>query len=273
MVTPSRSDAVQLVVNGHDRRIVVHVPARLERPAALIFNLHGSGGTAADQEGQSDMDRVADLHGFLVAYPEGGIALGAGFAWNVPGQPLADGTAVAAGAPDDVALFANAVTALEARYRIDPRRIFVTGMSGGARMASQLGCDLSTVIAAVAPVAGLRFPEPCAGVRPVPVISFHGTADAVNPYAGDGPAYWTYGVEAAAERWAAHDGCVVRPVVAPFALGVELRSYAGCLDGSTVALYTIAGAGHEWPGRPQQTSLVDASAVMWDFFVAHPLSP
>jgi polyhydroxybutyrate depolymerase len=270
---PARNERVAVTVDGRERGLLVHVPARLEPAAALVFNLHGSGGTAADEESLSDMDRVADQHGFLVAYAEGAIALGGGFAWNVPGQPLADGTAVPPGSPDDGVFLATAVTALGARYRIDPRRIFVTGMSGGARMASQLACDLSSVIAAAAPVAGLRFPEPCASVRRVPVLTFHGTADAVNPYAGDGAAYWTYGVVTAVDRWAAHDGCDARPLVSQPATGVELRAYAGCADGAAVALYTIAGAGHEWPGGPQQTAALDASAIMWDFFAAHPLPP
>lgn len=270
---PARNDLVTIVVDGQERRLLVHVPSRLERPAALVFNLHGSGGTPADEEALSDMDRVADQHGFLVAYAEGAIALGGGFAWNVPGQPLADGSSVAAGAPDDGVFLATAVTALGARYRIDPRRVFVTGMSGGGRMASQLACDLSRVIAAAAPVAGLRFPEPCASARRAPIISFHGTADTVNPYGGDGPPYWTYGVVTAAERWAAHDGCDAVPVVSSPATGVELRVYPGCLDGSTVALYTVTGAGHEWPGGPQQSAALDASAIMWDFFAAHPLPP
>jgi polyhydroxybutyrate depolymerase len=144
-------------------------------------------------------------------------------------------------------------------------------MSGGARMASQLGCDLSTTIAAVAPVAGLRFPAPCNGTRAVPVISFHGTADTVNPYDGGGQAYWTYSVPSAAQQWAAHDGCGDTPAVSQPADGVELTSYGDCAGAAAVALYTVAGAGHEWPGAPQQTPAINASHVMWTFFAAHPL--
>ena len=266
-VTPAHTDPVTLVIDGWTRSLMVHVPAGAGGAArALVFNLHGSGGTGAQQEAFSAMDAVADREGFIVAYPDAAIALGGGFVWNVPGQPLISGAAVPAGAADDVAFFAQAIVALAQRYPIDRKRVFATGMSGGARMASQLGCDLSTLIAAVAPVAGLRCPTPCAGTRPVPVISFHGTADGTNPYDGGGPAYWTYSVPAAAQLWAAHDGCDATPVVSQVSDGVSLTTYAGCGGAATVALYTIAGAGHEWPGAPQQTAAIDASSVMWRFF-------
>jgi polyhydroxybutyrate depolymerase len=264
---PAHTDSVTLVIDGWTRTLLVHVPAgatAVARP--LVLNLHGSGGTGAQQEAFSAMDAVADREGFIVAYPDAAIVLGGGFAWNVPGQPLSGGGAVPEGAADDVAFFAQAIVALGQRYAIDPRRIFATGMSGGARMASQLGCDLSTTVAAVAPVAGLRCPTPCSGARPVPVISFHGTADTTNPYDGGGEAYWTYSVLSAAQLWAAHDGCDATPVVSQTSAGVSLTSYSGCGGGATVALYTIVGAGHEWPGAPQQTAAIDASRVMWRFF-------
>ena len=269
----AKTETITVTAGGQPRIIIVHSPPNLNAPASLVFNLHGSGGTAADQEAFSGMDQAADARGFIAAYPQGAIALGGGFAWNVPGQPLVDGSAVPPGAADDVVFFAQAIAALAQRYPVDPSRIYAAGFSGGARMASQLGCDLSGMVAAVAPVAGLRFPSPCNGVRPVPVVAFHGTADTTNPYDGGGPPYWTYSVQTAAEEWAMHDGCGLTPSTSQPASGVQLTSYVGCAGVATVELYTIAGAGHEWPGAAQQTSAIDATAVMWTFFSAHPLPP
>jgi len=59
--------------------------------------------------------------------------------------------------------------------------VYATGFSGGARMTSQLACDDAGLFAAVAPVSGLRRPKPCATTRAVPVISFHGSADPIDP--------------------------------------------------------------------------------------------
>lgn len=275
-----RSESLSILIDGSTRHLIVHLPGGVgvgdgttgtgTPPRPLVLNLHGSGGTAAQQQAFCAMDALADANGFIVAYPDAAIALSGGFAWNVPGQPLLGGGAVPVGAADDVAFFAQVIPELERRYPIDAHRVFVTGMSGGARMASQLGCNLSTTIAAIAPVAGLRFPGPC-GPRPVPVVSFHGTADATNPYDGGGEAYWTYSVPSAAQQWAAQDGCNATPAVSPAAVNVELTAYGECAGGAAVALYTIAGAGHEWPGAPGQTAAIDAGATMWTFFAAHPL--
>jgi len=252
---------------------LVHVPASVARPAPLVLDLHGSGGAAAIQERDSVMDAVADAHGFVVVYPQAAIALGDGFAWNIPGEPLIDGRSPPAGAADDVEYVRALVEAVEHEQAIDPQRVFVTGMSGGARMTSQLGCDLPGLFAAIAPVAGLRFPGPCKNGDALPVVAIHGTGDPVNPYEGRGTGYWTYGVREAAQRWAAHNACGGAPEVTPIgevARGVTRTAYGHCPGGGDVWLYTLAGVGHEWPGGPNKTTVLDASETIWSFFAAHP---
>ncbi len=283
-VTSAAAELMTITVGGRDRTILVHAPVQTTGSLPLVLNLHGSRFTASEQEQFSGMDRASDSYGFVVAYPQAALPSGTGFEWHVPGQPLLGGRggrAAPADAPDDVAFLAEALSAIEQRVSIDPRRVFVTGFSGGARMASQLACDLSEKIAAVAPVGGLRFPSPCESHRPVSVIAFHGTADPVNPYEGNGPATWTYGVREAAEAWAAHDGCGSAVVDSDPAPGARLTTYEGCKGNAAVELYTIKDEGHEWPGGPvmpadvtkalgAQSSVVDANALMWAFFSAHP---
>jgi polyhydroxybutyrate depolymerase len=271
------------------RPVIVHMPsgATGSKPLPLVLNLHGSGSDAVQQELFTGMDAAADADGFVVAYPQGAIPLDGGFAWNVPSQPLASGAAVPKGAASDVAYLAGLVEELESRYCIDATRVYATGFSGGARMSSQVACDLSETFAAVAPVSGLRFPSPCPSKRPVPVLAFHGTADPVDPYGGHGLAYWTYSVPVAASRWATHDGCAAKPATGGLrpiggAGGYTLTGYLKCKGGSTVELYSIAGEGHEWPGGPAmpkrivkelgpQSQAIDANDVIWRFFAAHRL--
>jgi len=266
------------------RTAVVHVPTgyTAAKPVALVLNLHGSGSTAEEQRLFTAMSKTANADGFVVAYPQGAIPEGSGFDWNVPGQPLLGGRRVPAGASSDVAFLNTLITTLEGSYCIDTHRVFATGFSGGARMTSELGCDLSGRLAAIAPVSGLRFPSACHAVRAVPVLSFHGAADPVDPYAGHGQAYWSYSVPEATKRWAVRDGCRAIPAVAHTAATVTLTAYGGCRNGAAVELYTIGGEGHEWPGGPAlppsltrvfgpQSNAVDANAVMWKFFTAHPL--
>lgn len=270
---------------GRARTVRVHVPTGDTRGArvALVLNMHGSGSDASQQEASSGMDATADTRGFVVAYPQAAIPAASGFDWNVPGQPLVGGAAVPAHAPDDVAFLQHVVTALEQRDCIDPSRVYATGLSGGGRMASQLGCDASRTFAAIAPVAGLRFPSPCDATRAVPVVAFHGTADPVDPYGGNGQAYWTYSVPVAAQRWAVHDGCGASDTPEVPHGAPTLTMYSGCRDGAVVELYSITGEGHEWPGGPTlpravtrvlgpQSNVVNADDVMWSFFSSHPLS-
>ncbi len=265
------------------RPVIVHLPAGATgtKPLPLVLNLHGSASDAAQQELFTGMDATADADGFVVAYPQGAIPLATGFAWNVPGQPLASGAAVPKSAASDVTYLKSLVTNLESRYCIDASRVYATGFSGGARMASQAACDLSETFAAVAPVSGLRFPSPCPSKRPVPVLAIHGTADPVDPYDGHGLAYWTYSVPVAESRWAAHDGCTGKPDVGG-ATGFTVTGYPKCKDGSGVELFTVDGEGHEWPGGPTmpprilkelgpQSQAIDANAVIWRFFAAHRL--
>ena len=198
--TASGTSTLTPTFGGKVRVVIVHLPSGYQgtSPVPLVLNMHGSRSTALAQEFLTGMDSTSDVDDFIVAYPQGDIATGSGFEWNVPGQPLVGGAAVPADAPDDVSFLEQLVTQLEQRYCVAEDRVYATGFSGGARMASQLGCDASTVFAAVAPVSGLRFPSPCPSTRAVPVISFHGTADPVDPFAGHGQAYWTYSVPVAA---------------------------------------------------------------------------
>ena len=228
------------------------------------------------------MDATADADQFIVAYPQALIADGSGYDWNIAGEPMVNGKYPPASAPSDVAFLTALVRDLAARYCVDLGRVYATGVSGGGRMASQLGCDASSVFAAIAPVAGLRYPSPCPASRPVPVIAFHGTADFVDPFNGGGLGYWTYSVPTAAGLWAGHDHCAASPQ-ATTGRGYSLTRYSGCAGGTQVELYAVTGEGHEWPGGPPmpkvitsvlgpQRDAVSANALMWDFFRAHPLS-
>lgn len=280
---PSGSRSLRLSIGSHRRLVIVHVPSHYsgKTPVALVLNMHGSGSTARQQEALSGMDSTADQDRFIVAYPQGLIASGAGFDWNVPGEPLVGGAYPPADAADDVAFLTALVPSLAANYCIDRHLVFATGLSGGARMASQLACDSSRTFSAVAPVAGLRSPSPCPASRAVPVVAFHGTADPIDPYSGNGQGYWTYSVPTAAQRWATHDRCRPTPQRTGGA-GYKLTGYSHCADGAAVELYSLTGEGHEWPGGPtlppaitktlgSQTQAIDANTAMWAFFMAHHL--
>jgi polyhydroxybutyrate depolymerase len=278
------STTLSLAIDGFTRTVIVHIPRHSTdaTPLALVLNLHGSGSTAFAQEELTGMNKTADHDNFIVAYPQARIPDGSGFDWNVPNAPLIGGRAVPPHAANDVKFLETLVEQLEYRYCIDAAEVYATGLSGGAREVSQMACDDSETFAAIAPVSGLRRPSPCPTTRPVSVLTFHGSADPVDPFAGRGQPYWTYSVPTAAKDWATQDQCSPTPRKTTPVATVDLTTYSKCFGGTAVELYEIIGEGHEWPGGatlpPSLTSIlgpqsdaIDANSVMWSFFLSHPL--
>jgi polyhydroxybutyrate depolymerase len=135
-------------------------------------------------------------------------------------------------------------------------------------MSSLLACRLNTRIAAIAPMAGLRWPGSCTG-RAIPVLTFHGLADPQNTYAGHAEGRgeeWLESVPEALAGWARHNGCSGQVITEDPAGPLSTMRYEGCRNGAEVRLVRIDGLGHTW-AREQ----LDATAAMWQFFRSHTL--
>jgi polyhydroxybutyrate depolymerase len=246
----------QLSSGGRQRTYRLFVPSGFEgRPRLpLVLDLHGSGGTAAGQARTSGLETLAVREGFVVATLQAD-----GGRWNVP---------VTNGRADDVAYASAVIDHVAARVCTDVARVYATGFSGGGRMASLLACRLNTRIAAIAPMAALRWPGPCEG-RPVPVLAFHGLADTQNPYDGQAAgrgAEWLESVPDALAGWARHNRCDpdVRMDDPPGPLST--MRYEGCDGDAEVRLIRIDGLGHTWARQE-----IDATSAMWQFFQRHAL--
>jgi polyhydroxybutyrate depolymerase len=248
----------RLTSGGRERTYRLFVPPTYDGRTRLplVLELHGSGGTAAGQAATSRFETLAASEGFLVASLQ---AAGPGNRWNVP---------VTSDRPDDVAYVSNVIDHVAARACADLARVYATGFSGGARMSSLLGCRLSDRIAAIAPMAGLRWPGDC-GARPVPVLTLHGLADPQNTYDGhvaERGAEWLESVPDALAAWGRHNGCDPDLVVDDPPGPLATLSYEGCDAGAEVRLIRVDGLRHEW-ARDE----VDATRVMTDFFRKHSL--
>ncbi|MDI1461232.1 RICIN domain-containing protein [Catellatospora sp. KI3] len=271
---------VPVTFNGTTYQVTVYVPTGVAADARLplVLNLHGTSGTGSNQLAYSELKSAADAGRFLVAAPNGAFVNGSGFAWNVPGVGNPPGR-------DDVAFLAQVIATMTGgTLCADRTRVYLTGYSGGGRMTSAFACARPDLVAAIAPVAGLRAgrPDPadptrpeaasCQPTRAVPVIAFHGQQDATNPYAGGGSEAWRYSVPVAAQRWAALNTCGA-PVTTAVSAHVSRIAYPGCRDGADVQLYTISDGGHTWPGTAQAspgngntTREISANTLMWQFF-------
>ena len=272
---------------GKTYPVLVHVPATVPptRRVPLVLNLHGSSGNGPGQMDYSGLRAVAGDEGFIVAAPSGAISLprdpmpaDGSWAWNVPGVPTTAGQMPPPDARDDVRYLGRVIDVVAEKLCTDLRRTYATGHSGGARMSSALACRLAGRIAAIAAGAGLRAgrPDPddvsvpevedCRPTRPVPVVTWHGQLDTVNPYPGSADLRWGYAVPVAAQTWARLNGCGAGPHAGTVTEHVTRLTYTGCRRGADVVLYRISDGGHVWPGVTEPGTEIDAARILWDFF-------
>lgn len=271
-----------VTVDGRERHYVLHAPPDIDasQPASLVLVLHGGGGNAANAERMSGFSALADREGFFVVYPDGSGRLGdALLTWNAGN---CCGFALASEV-DDTGFIRALVESLLTELPVDPKRVFVTGMSNGGMMSYRLACEAADLFAAAAPVAGaLNIPN-CSPSVPISLVAFHGTADQSVRYEGGEP-------EIDADRAQRIDTSVAESVGAfvqrngcdETALTTRSGSivadiYGGCSGGTGVALYTVEGGGHAWPGGRRGSAIgdlpteeLDATEVMWAFFESHP---
>ncbi len=62
-----------IMVDGRERQYLLHLPDGYDANETypLLLALHGGGGSARHFRGTRGFDAVADIHGFIVAYPDG----------------------------------------------------------------------------------------------------------------------------------------------------------------------------------------------------------
>jgi feruloyl esterase len=132
-------------------RCLAYAPATLPRNAPLIVALHGCTQTAHDYDRGAGWSTLAERHGFAVLLPEQRKENNshACFNWFEPGHTSRD--------QGEVASIREMIRHLIAERGIDPRRIYVTGLSAGAAMAGALLATYPELFAGGALIAGLPF--------------------------------------------------------------------------------------------------------------------
>lgn len=259
----------RITFDGRTREFRVHVPPSYDgtEPAMVVLNFHGYMSDEVQQNILSHMNRSADERGFIAVHPRG--------EWNSWNAGLCCGYGRDANV-DDVGFVRAMLDTLEREYCVDRRRIFATGMSNGGFLSHRLACELSDRIAAIAPVAGVIGVDPCVPMRAVPVLHFHGTADALVPYNGG----WVPpfpSVSSTIAGWASRDGCTDAPREVYRRGDSHCETRTRCTDGAEVQLCTVEGGGHTWPGGFPVPTLghttydLDATSYMLDFFERHPM--
>ncbi|MFM7111275.1 MAG: alpha/beta hydrolase family esterase [Planctomycetota bacterium] len=275
-----------LAVGEWKRTYLVHVPRQYDpaKPTPLILAFHGGGANPDNMVAFSGLSAKSDEAGFIVAYPAGSGRLEKLLTFNggnCCGYAMSNKV-------DDVEFTRRLLDDIARDVRIDPKRVYATGMSNGAIMSYRLASELSDRIAAIAPVSGPMGTPTCKPSRPVPVIHFHGTDDENAPFKGgkgkgaSGTDF--YSVDHSIQAWVGANGCSREPAVVKLPVKVNdgtsviRKTYGSGKQGSEVVLVMIEGGGHTWPGRdPRLRSLgkstrnISANDLMWDFFIRHPM--
>ena len=254
-----------------DRTYRVYRPTKeLENPG-LVVALHPVFGSGFKMESYSGFDVQADRLGWVVVYPDGILdgweAFGSGPTWGHH-----EGV-------DDVAFIRDLIAHFEKTDAVDPARVYVTGFSRGAMMTYRMGCELSSVVAAVAPVSGnMATAEgsadvPCQPEHPVSILAIHGTADGSIPFNGGRTDIVYSPFSDVMAKWRSWDGCPSQGQQTQD--GASTTSSWSCSRGTTVTMRVVAGGCHCWPQSsgaetPTNPDDFDAARLIADFFVSHP---
>jgi poly(hydroxyalkanoate) depolymerase family esterase len=288
----------------------LYVPPRYRRGGRvpLVVVVHGCSTTADQQARVSNYDPLAARHDFLVLYPDNGLVDVNNRCWKGSMTPQTEGRGMG-----DAAAIAGMTRAVMAAWSVDPRRVYVIGMSSGAFEVSIIGAAYPDLFAAIGIHSGaayMRGPNGCIGAayqygpstgdlaaaayaaegpraRIVPVVVLHGDADGTVPYECGRQALTQWLQTDDDVLTAAHAAQIpARPAATwngrvPSGHSYTVQAYrepGGC----TVAqFWTIHGMGHFWSGGPHDPSLAfwtdpsgpSAAAASWAFFSAHRLTP
>ena len=278
-----------LEVGGLLRSYRTYVPKDLPQGAPLVVVMHGSGeDTQGIRTGTGyAFERLADQHGFAVVYPKSYAS-----DWNdcsrIGDKELAGVTA------DDVAFLAAMVGKLVGQLRVDPARVFATGVSNGGSMAMRLALEQPSRYRAVAAVVA-NIPAPqnfqCKpAAQATSVMIMNGTEDPLVPYAGGeinllglfykgGPIISSRASAQYFADWADLAGApqTSEKTVAE-GVRVEQNRWSPAGAKTEVELVTIHGGGHGLPQpfarRPRllgpSPMEPDGAAMIWAFFERRP---
>ena len=156
-------------VSGTPRTYYVYLPSgyNASQQYPLVFQFHPRGGSAE----QANFPSIRSSFAAIYVAPQGLTASGSTGWANTNGQ--------------DIAFTQAMVSTIEASYCVDQRRIFSVGFSYGGMMSFAVGCELSNVFRAIAPMSGALYSDfNCRGTGPaIAMWGSHGLTDDVVPIA------------------------------------------------------------------------------------------
>lgn len=264
------------------REYEVYLPKKYNhdgRILPLVLYIHGGGGKikSAYLDG---LDKAADQFDFVLAVPQG-LSVKKGVLstrWN--GGRWDGGSCC--GNADDIGFISKMIDEVIRNYRINEKRVYVTGISNGGLMTMRIACELADKVAAVATVAPTAVPGSCSPSRPISVMDIHGTADPVNPFYGGESSkgsrvdYRRMPPSEVVDKLLKIDGCSGTSKPSYRKGDATCNSY-DCKGASEVVFCEVINMGHAYPSGSQYffkkvigpVSYDIGPPQIWKFFMRH----
>lgn len=268
----------EVLVDGIRRTYIVKLPDNYyqqdsNRP--LVIGLHGTGGNAEQFEKAYGFEQKGNEEGFITIFPDGiekkdGLGLFQVRTWN-------------AGSCCDYAMYTNVndvkfistlIDNISNRFKVNRKKVYVTGMSNGGMMAYRLASELPDKIAAAGIVSGdMVAPKDASKQGIVPILHIHAIPDTKVPFAG-GIGIGGYDFPPAMDGinyWVSRNNCDINPATVQHD-GYEVRSWSNSNGKALVQCYLTQDGGHAWPSSEVQgrrgdtpSAVINATNLIWDF--------
>jgi poly(3-hydroxybutyrate) depolymerase len=235
-------------VGGKMREYILALPTGYDskRPYRLVFGWHPLGGSASQVASGGYYGLKSKADQLILVAPEG--------------LPYNGGTNLGWGNANggDIAFLQAMLEQFRAELCVDEARIFSTGFSFGGMMSYAAGCSPTSMMRAIAPMAGNSMVSGClAGDRSVAMMGFHGDHDGVVNISGG---------RTARDVFVKRNGCSneTTPVTGGWCEGLGANykpcscvSYNGCKAG-----YPVIWCEYNADHMPAPSS----GTTLWDFF-------
>ena len=263
--------------NGLPRYYAVYIPQVLQPSPALVLFLNATSSNSATNPPYRDLgpwEVLADQYGFVMAWPVSSYnPRSSQWYWDCFFMDFSFPIY-----PDDTGFIRSIIVNLSAQYSVNPKAVFVAGMSSGAFMAHRVGVEASDLVAAIGAASGMVDVQPMGQNSvpppiqfPVSVLDLQGDVDKTVLYCGGKRNYWQEtnlllaSLDQTAGYWLASDSCtdsVPRLCTGGKPTnGVDGLDAASCSKGVEVRFVREIGIGHQWmPGT---------ETTMLNFFLAH----
>lgn len=270
-------------VDGRARTYWLNLPPGFDqgKDYPLVIALHGGGGSGKQFETSTGLTVKADAEHFIVVYPDGVKSDGLLKAQTWNAGNCCD--YAAENNINDVKYISELIDQLVAKYKVNPKRVYVTGHSNGGMMSYRLAAELTNKIAAIAPNScTMVMKQPIAPSRAVPILHMHSVLDKNVPYqggVGEGVTNTYFPpVDSVLNVWSSKNACTNTAQVVVNNASYKETQWTNCSNNVTIQYYLTQDGGHAWPGGTagsitgdKPSTAINANDLLWEFFKQYQL--